>query len=494
MELTEKLASDIADHIYMLGTNVLILSDSDVRLISYACSDRDIYVKSKSPTDVTEDEMQDYNTILYWNVLDTSVNNSIPKDTNSLTYNLLSNTKQSDIAYDYITEHGIQSFNIDTETGTTNERYQSVVDEFKNIWPEIYSNNKDHLGFVYGGPVSPAHFVNITTTNHLNNIKKLVEQGAKKIIVSQIHEMAWIKYFRKTQLIADACRDFIDPENFIILTTCTNAEQSWLEYCTNHFIDFPVSVMECNLIEGACRPDSDSLQVLNKPYDIKTYHKKLYTSLNAGVKRLHRLLLGVELCEQNLIHKGLVSLGNYHELPYIDYRSEVSRSMLANLLPLSLDLPSSESKSIHQTVDISQHKLYDSYFSVVTETQFFSKEVGQAEDIPLPNTIFRSEKTLKPMWFKHPFVVLGPRYYLKNLNELGYRTFHPFIDESYDEIEDDILRLQAIVAEVKKLSAYTLSEWQIWKSYVGPIVEHNYNWISNNDIRISKNYNHMFEM
>ena len=35
-----------------------------------------------------------------------------------------------------------------------------------------------------------------------------------------------------------------------------------------------------------------------------------------------------------------------------------------------------------------------------------------------------------------PFIVLAGKHFLKNLKSLGFKTFSPVIDESYDEIDD----------------------------------------------------------
>ena len=41
---------------------------------------------------------------------------------------------------------------------------------------------------------------------------------------------------------------------------------------------------------------------------------------------------------------------------------------------------------------------------------------------------------------------------LDELRELGYKSFSPWIDESYDSELDDAVRLLKIVAEIKRLS------------------------------------------
>ena len=62
-----------------------------------------------------------------------------------------------------------------------------------------------------------------------------------------------------------------------------------------------------------------------------------------------------------------------------------------------------------------------------------------------------SEKVLKPMAFRQPFVVWGLQGYLKWLRTWGFETFNNCIDESYDLEEDNEKRLEMVVKEVDRL-------------------------------------------
>ncbi len=75
------------------------------------------------------------------------------------------------------------------------------------------------------------------------------------------------------------------------------------------------------------------------------------------------------------------------------------------------------------------------HFEIVCET------IGQH---PTDDTFFITEKTIKPMLMKHPFIVLAPKNYLMHLRALGFGTFEGLIDESYDQLDDAKLRAKAI--------------------------------------------------
>lgn len=65
---------------------------------------------------------------------------------------------------------------------------------------------------------------------------------------------------------------------------------------------------------------------------------------------------------------------------------------------------------------------------------------------------FPTEKTYKVMACKTPFIAYTTPYFLKELQQLGYKTFSPWINESYDSIEDDITRSTVIAQEIERIN------------------------------------------
>jgi hypothetical protein len=60
------------------------------------------------------------------------------------------------------------------------------------------------------------------------------------------------------------------------------------------------------------------------------------------------------------------------------------------------------------------------------------------------------------------------------LQDRGFKTFSPWIDESYDTIEDDDARISAIMTEVERLCEFTDEQWIEWQNGIKDIVEHNF--------------------
>ena len=111
--------------------------------------------------------------------------------------------------------------------------------------------------------------------------------------------------------------------------------------------------------------------------------------------------------------------------------------------------------------------LYEnSIVSVVNETTFYHGEH--------PNeSRFLSEKIFKPIAVGHPFIFLTVPKSLEVLRSLGYKTFHPYIDESYDNEFDNNTRMKMVLKEVERISNFTDEEVREFINKVKPICAHN---------------------
>lgn len=103
-------------------------------------------------------------------------------------------------------------------------------------------------------------------------------------------------------------------------------------------------------------------------------------------------------------------------------------------------------------------------YSIVAETNFDN------------HYTFFTEKIVKPILARRLFIVFSGQYYLRNLRRLGFITFDNIIDESYDLIEEPVLRFELAFAQIEYLMQQPQA--QILKA-IKPIVEHNRNLILN---------------
>jgi len=119
---------------------------------------------------------------------------------------------------------------------------------------------------------------------------------------------------------------------------------------------------------------------------------------------------------------------------------------------------------------LGEHIENNSYFSLVLEAYYNAAFAGK---------ILVTEKSLRPMRYRKPFILIGQPYTLKALQDIGYKTFHPFIDESYDNETDNQKRFIMAMIELEKLCNKSLDELKEFNSRIDHILEHNYNHIDN---------------
>ena len=81
-------------------------------------------------------------------------------------------------------------------------------------------------------------------------------------------------------------------------------------------------------------------------------------------------------------------------------------------------------------------------FSIVAET------IVNEEN----NYLFITEKTFKPIAFRHPFIIFGQAGILQYLKTLGFETFENMFNESYDLETDITKRLENIVNQINNFS------------------------------------------
>jgi hypothetical protein len=111
--------------------------------------------------------------------------------------------------------------------------------------------------------------------------------------------------------------------------------------------------------------------------------------------------------------------------------------------------------SIHQTVHDASWpdgllvpELYiDTYFSVVTETNF-----------SIPHD-YRTEKIYKPILMGHPFVAVSSYGFYRGLHNLGFKTFSTLINENFDNVLNDDDRLHKITQTINALCNDNLPEF-----------------------------------
>ena len=114
----------------------------------------------------------------------------------------------------------------------------------------------------------------------------------------------------------------------------------------------------------------------------------------------------------------------------------------------------------------------------MSETNYYTSNVGETGHPTMSyhgGGVHLTEKTFKTIVNMHPAILVSPPHSLIKLRELGYKTFSPWIDESYDLELNDSERMLKILAEIKRLCELTPTELSEFLINLGPICKFNKN-------------------
>lgn len=203
-------------------------------------------------------------------------------------------------------------------------------------------------------------------------------------------------------------------------------------------------------------------------YDRSVQKVKRFLCLNRVVRE-HRLQLAGMLSYYDLLDKGFFSLGTSiaHIQNTIPRQSLLVRQGLEKIkksVPIVLD--THDFKTNHVGWNSLPIEYYQkSYFSLVSGTYALdTQEVSRGIN----------EKELKPILARHPFILWTRPFTLKYLHSEGFLTFDRWFDESYDNEENDEVRLQMIVQEVRRLCSLPSKTMDTILDDMKHILEHNY--------------------
>jgi hypothetical protein len=228
---------------------------------------------------------------------------------------------------------------------------------------------------------------------------------------------------------------------------------------------------------------------------ILTLEDKIYEKKFLNFNRrwhLHRPVLVSLMYSMGLLDKGFISLASSDDILNWDLVIPLMEAQHKNNVEISNILSTHKEEILKlppmyldtQALMVNQAQLDEStdyfyantYFSVVSETNFYEHTPGR----------FLTEKTFKPIAQQHPFILVTRPYTLDSLRSIGYKTFSPWIDESYDTEEDEGNRLLLIAKEIKRLADLTPSELTLFLNGVRDICKYNFEVFMNKDTFITE--------
>ena len=349
------------------------------------------------------------------------------------------------------TEDVVHNYNPD-------EKYIYLVEmisqEYHTMWP-LYHISKRVATLINEDKCTLAitHFMGWPML--LEGLPSLCNNIYSAVVFSGITKLDNIK------LIFDTAGSSTDEVQNSIIHAFDNRDINELSYMSDDMkkltrIGYP-RVIESNTWEWIFidRLVSNKTDYLTK-YLEKTDKSHSYLYMNSN-QRSHRYMMykATEFLniKQDSIHSFRLfdTLGNYKNEYYFrtlfeetgisltDEIQQFKEYLISNPDADQIDLPNDDDFKeivnkdfISAILKVDEKNISDTYFSLVTETGFLS------------------EKTFKLIYFGHPFILVGETGILKDLKELGYRTFDCVFDESYDDMPIGPEKILFIANQVKQ--------------------------------------------
>ena len=341
---------------------------------------------------------------------------------------------------------------------------------------------KDELSFFY-------HYLKDDKSKFITNDIKL---GKCKLIFASLTEFSNEDYHMYFDNFKSLLKQYdILEENVLIFDYQNNMETLNEKYETN------IKFKYYNWLMVAWQhytklPDTKS-NFKNKDY----IRDKYYMTLNKSVTKQHRLYLMYFLWNSNLLDKGFVSF--FHEKDSEQYKEQFFDGLVGKLNkseiqkfynwlnnnPLYVDVNWQELKEYSQNnqmhssapneifIDKTDNAYKNSYFNILTESSFVESDIEGSLDFYL------NERNVFPINAFQPYIAVNGQGHMKELKKLGFKTFHPYIDESYDEEVSANERFSMIETEIDKLCSMSKQEIHDWYWSMEEIYKHNYNHLHN---------------
>jgi hypothetical protein len=217
---------------------------------------------------------------------------------------------------------------------------------------------------------------------------------------------------------------------------------------------------------------------------------KKFSSLSRNY-RDWRLRLYVELLKKDILDKDFIysffNIWPYNEPPTV-YSAEIMIEDLAKIGFTDITKPirkwlkkcphelGTANNVLNKWSNITYDTIMSSNIHVIIETHYDQKAFSQDKEYSrnfAPSSI--TEKAYKPIACKRPFIAFSTPFWLEDLRKLGFKTFSPFINEEYDTVVDNTLRLNMIVNEIDRISKLPEDQFSKLIADCQEIAEYNYN-------------------
>ena len=270
-----------------------------------------------------------------------------------------------------------------------------------------------------------------------------------------------------------------------------NSDKDYTHFLQSQGIDFEVIPFEYFLFDtnNVCGiKSSRNMDMMDweeamddQPFDIDNvmdsiwHDNKEYDALLLNrMPKQHRLTTIVEAEKRGLLKNMIWSCGK-EELGMVTpgEDAEIDQRILS-MLPKQAELEPHDNIS-GNNIPIRHDRKFNLAWpqkcrvKIITESQARDLIIDHKPPHPVR---FLTEKTFKAMAWGMPFMFVGNQHGLQRIRDLGFKTFPEWFDESYDELENYNLRIQAMFDAYEKFLSEEHSIEEIRLN-----LEHNFNMI-----------------
>lgn len=275
---------------------------------------------------------------------------------------------------------------------------------------------------------------------YLPHYDSILEKGNKILFVSFHESGVYKKFF-----------NWINNNKYhnqiYTITPCYNINN----FSKGNHIFFPFLTYD---LDHNFKNDGSIFSVCNREMYENVAKRKLILSFNRNVKREHRFWFYNFCRTENLIEDNYISFlefpnehVEFYETMAIPLLNDYKKFYLENMPheEISVDVRKNDPGYVENLLHNWNNDAWlyaETFLSIVLETKYFERD------------IMISEKVLRPIANCHPFIVIGPRYTTKILEDMGFYV-PPFIDYDYIDKEDfPWIRLTKTFEQIKKLLKY----------------------------------------
>jgi hypothetical protein len=324
------------------------------------------------------------------------------------------------------------------------EYFQNILNQYE-IW-------KTNQMFYHNKTCSPdLHYFLQLPSYHYQDVESINSCDQSVIVINNLTESIHSdKYFRR----------YNQNKHYIILTGGTWDKDKHNIGIKNYDIMYYCFFL-VEMLDTYMSPHRFCFY-LDKNYDFKYPKDYVFCSTIGNVR--HERDKVIDAISRNIEYKNYILRYSGENLGIPNDHLDVVNFVKGEFDPYTALIPEYY-HNVSQTLPIDMYN--SAYLNLVVET-----------DIDWQDSFFITEKTVKSLITGMPFIIVSTPLFLKNLQDLGFRTYNTLWDESYDEETDSVKRINKITQVLQKLNTF---DWQEHKNQLKEIADHNLRNMLNSD-------------